>query len=300
MGVWGYGSCSLPCPRSHPPIPPSSHAPILYTLFVLGAEIIIVGNEVLLGLVQDTNSNYLCRVIRESGGSVRHIAVVADEFAAVGDELKLSLGRSADLLITCGGLGPTEDDLTLAAIAKACDLPLVSDPTAADFIQRRYSDLAALGYVESAEMTEARLKMARFPEGARMIDNPVGTAPAMLLSVRETEILSLPGVPAELKGIIEGPLAEFFTGMFGGGAYIERELSAECGDESAMAAVLRRVAGDHPGVYIKSHAGRFGAQSKFRITLSATAANTREGEALIERARADLIRDFAHAGINSG
>ena len=278
---------------------PPSQPPILYTSFVLSAEIMIVGNEVLLGLVQDTNSNYLCRVIRESGGSVRHIAVVADEPDAIGDELKLSLGRRADLLITCGGLGPTEDDLTLAAIAKACDLQLVSNQTAADFIQRRYSGLAALGYVESAEMTEPRLKMARFPEGARMIDNPVGTAPAMLLSVRDTQILSLPGVPAEMKGIIEGPLAGFFTGMFGGGAYAERELSAECGDESALAAVLRRVAGDHPDVYVKSHAGRFGAKTKFRITLSATAANAREAEALIERARADLIRDLAQAGINS-
>ena len=297
--MWGYGSCSLPCPRSHPPIPPSSHAPILYTLFVLSAEILIVGNEILLGLVQDTNSNYLCRVIRESGGRVRHIAVVADDIAAVGDELNLSLGRGADLLITCGGLGPTEDDLTLAAIAKACDLGLVSDPAAADFIQRKYSELASRGYVESAEMTEARLKMARFPEGALMVDNPVGTAPAMLLSVRNSQILSLPGVPAEMKGIIEGPLSGFFTGLFGGGAYIEHELAAECGDESALASVLRKVAGDHPGVYIKSHAGRFGAKTKFRITLSASAANTREGEALIERARADLIRDLADAGINS-
>ena len=266
---------------------------------MLRAEIIIIGNEILLGLVQDTNSNYLCRVMRESGGSVRHIAVVADEIAVIGDELKLALGRGTDLLVTCGGLGPTDDDLTLAAIAKACDLELTSDPAAADFIQRRYRELASRSYVESEEMTEARLKMAKFPAGARMIDNPVGTAPAMLLTVRNSQILSLPGVPAEMKGIVEGPLSGFFTGLFGSGAYIEREMSADCGDESALAFLLRKVASAHPGVYIKSHAGSFGADMKFRITLSASASNTREAEAMIERARLDLMGELAEAGINS-
>ena len=132
-----------------------------------------------------------------------------------------------------------------------------------------------------------------------MIDNPVGTAPAMILTFRESQILSLPGVPAEMKGIVEGPLQGFFAGLFGGGAYIERELSAECGDESALASVLRTVAGAHPGVYIKSHAGRFGADLKFRITLSVSAPDEREAEDLIERARADLIRHLADAGIPS-
>ncbi|HEV8484548.1 MAG TPA: molybdopterin-binding protein [Blastocatellia bacterium] len=284
------------------PTPPFSHSPILpllYNPFVLSAEIIIVGNEVLLGLVQDTNSNYLCRVIRGAGGCVRHIAVVTDEAGAIAAEMMLSLERRADLIVTCGGLGPTEDDLTLAAIAKACNLQLVSDQAAADFIRRKYGELAARGYVASGEMNEARAKMARFPEGAEMVDNPVGTAPAMLLTVRDSQILSLPGVPAEMKGIVEGPLQGFFTGLFGGGAYIERELLADCGDESVLASLLRTVAGAHPGVYIKSHAGRFGADLKFRITLSASATDARDAEALIDRARADLIRHLADAGIHS-
>ncbi len=297
MGGWEYGQTALP--PSHTPTLPHSLPPILYNPFVLSAEIIIVGNEVLLGLVQDTNSNYLCRVIRGAGGCVRHIAVVADEAGAVAAEMKLSLGRRADLIVTCGGLGPTDDDLTLAAIAKACGLQLVSDPAAADFVQRRYSELAARGYVASAEMTGARSKMAMFPEGAKMIDNPVGTAPAMLLTVRDSQILSLPGVPAEMKGIVEGPLQGFFIGLFGGGAYVERELLVECGDESALASLLGTVASAHPGVYIKSHAGRFGTDLTFRITLSASAANARDAEDLIERAHADLIRHLADAGIHS-
>src|SRR6185503_8722142 len=104
-------SPTLPFPHS-----PTLPLPFLYNRFVLSAEIIVVGNEVLLGLVQDTNSNYLCRVIRGSGGCVRHVAVVGDEAGVIATELNLSLTRKANLIVTCGGLGPTEDDLTLAAI----------------------------------------------------------------------------------------------------------------------------------------------------------------------------------------
>jgi molybdopterin-biosynthesis enzyme MoeA-like protein len=230
---------------------------------------------------------------------VRHVSVVGDEAGVIATELNLSLTRKANLIVTCGGLGPTEDDLTLEAIAKACDLPLLTDQQAANFVRRRYGELAAQGYVESAEMTEARSKMALFPEGARMIENPVGTAPAMLLTVRDSQILSLPGVPAEMKGIVEGPLVGFFAGLFGGGAYVERELLVACGDESALASVLRAVADAHPGVYVKSHAGRFGADSKFRVTLSASAANARDAEDSIESAGADLIRRLAAEGIDA-
>ena len=277
--------------------PLHTHATSGIIRFVLSAEIIIVGNEVLMGLVQDTNSNYLCRAIRGAGGSVRHIAVVADENDAVAAEISFSLARNADLIITCGGLGPTDDDLTLAAIANACGLPLVSDAAAVDFILRRYSELTAQGFVASDEMTDARLKMARFPEGGQMIHNPVGTAPAVMLTVGESRILSLPGVPAEMKGMIEGPLQGFLPGLFGGGAYIEEELSVRCGDESALAPLLRAVANAHPGVYVKSHAGLFGAALKFRVTLSATSASAREARDLIERAREDLLRELADAGL---
>src|SRR5215471_8568164 len=86
---------------------------------VVNVEITVVGNEVLLGMVQDTNSNYLCRVVRGMGGRVRRVAVVRDDGEAIADEIRASLARRADLVFTCGGLGPTDDDLTLSAIAEA-------------------------------------------------------------------------------------------------------------------------------------------------------------------------------------
>jgi len=260
-------------------------------------EVIIVGNEVLLGLVQDTNSNYLCRVVRTLGGSVNHIAVVADEIDAIADEIKSSLRRRPQLVFTCGGLGPTEDDLTLTGIGKACGLDLSVDAIAREFVARRYAELASAGHVSTAEMNESRLKMAKLPSGATMIENPVGTAPATHVRVNDSRIVSLPGVPAELRGIVEGPLRPVLAEIFGSGRYVEREIFVESGDESMLAPALRRASRLHPRVYIESHAKGFGLEVKFRITFSASGANDREAEGLIELACDDVRRLLQENGI---
>src|SRR6266404_6033319 len=84
----------------------SATSGILYNPRVVTVEIVTIGNEILLGLVQDTNSNYLCRVVRGMAGRVRHIAVVRDEIDAIGASIKASMRRGAELIFTCGGLGP--------------------------------------------------------------------------------------------------------------------------------------------------------------------------------------------------
>ncbi|HXG64602.1 MAG TPA: competence/damage-inducible protein A, partial [Blastocatellia bacterium] len=211
-----------------------------YNQRVKQVEIIVIGNEILLGQVQDTNTNYLCRLVTGLGGSVRRAATVRDEVDSIAAEVRASLARRADVVFTCGGLGPTDDDLTLAAVAEAAGVGLILHPAARDFVERKYRDLAAAGHVASAEMNEARLKMARLPEGAKMIENPVGAAPAVVIEAQSSRIVSLPGVPKELKAIVEGPLQSFLQEVFGQGSFRERELMVECGDESALAPVLRR------------------------------------------------------------
>ncbi len=264
---------------------------------MINVEIVTVGNEILLGLVQDTNSNYLCRVVRGMGGRVRHIAIVRDEIDCIVDEIRASLARRADLVFTCGGLGPTADDLTLAGVAGAAGVALELNREAKDFVEKRYAELSRLGQVTSATMTDARLKMARLPAGARMIENPVGAAPAMAIESAGTRIVALPGVPAELKSIVEGPLQTLLGEMFGRGSYRERELAVECNDESQLAPALRRTAELHPEVYIKSLASRFGPDVVFRILISASAASEHEADLLIDRASEDLIRELRKTGI---
>src|SRR5215468_5999989 len=113
-----------------------------YNNSVVTVEIITIGNEILLGLIQDTNSNYLCRVVRGMGGRVRRIAIVRDEVDHISAELGASLARQPDLIITCGGLGPTDDDLTLAAVALGTGRQLLLDADAREFVERKYRALA--------------------------------------------------------------------------------------------------------------------------------------------------------------
>jgi len=269
----------------------------VYNPLVVTVEIVIVGNEVLLGQVQDTNSSYLCRVVRGRGGLVRHIAVVRDEIDLIAEEMKASLSRRADVVFTCGGLGPTDDDLTLAGVGAATGRNLELNGSARDFVERRYGELAREGFVASSEMNEARLKMARLPAGALAVENPVGAAPAVILEAGATFIVSLPGVPAELKAIVEGPLQELLDRVFGHGGYSEREIIVDCGDESQLGPLLRDVAAAHPEVYIKSRASHFGRDVMFRVVISASAASAEEAGRLIESGATDLTRALQDAGI---
>src|SRR5262249_43318543 len=181
-------------------------------------------NEILLGLIQDTNSNYLCRVVRGMGGRVRRITIVRDEVDHISAEVGASLARGADLIVTCGGLGPTDDDLTLDAVAIGTGRKILLDPDARKFVERKYRALADAGYVASGDMNDARLKMARLPEGSAVIENPVGAAPAIWMKSGAARIVCLPGVPSELKAIVEGPLQPLLGEVFGLGSYRELEI----------------------------------------------------------------------------
>ena len=263
-------------------------------------EILTVGNEILLGRIEDTNSNYLCRVVRGMGGQVRHIAVVSDEVDAIAGELQHSLDRGPKIIFTCGGLGPTEDDVTLAGVAKATERKLEVNADALEFVARRYTELAQQGYVSRPEMNEARVKMATLPDGAGIIENQVGAAPAVVLDVNDTRIVSLPGVPAELKAIVEGPLLSLLAGFFDGGSYHELEMIIGCGDESVLAPALKQVAQLHPDVYLKSRANRFGPDARFRIVISASAKSSNEAHRKVASAASDLTRTLKAAGISAG
>ena len=260
-------------------------------------EILTIGNEILLGLIEDTNSNYLCRAVRGIGSRVGHIAVVRDDIDAISAAIKASIERGAELIFTSGGLGPTDDDLTLAGIARATGRKLEVNADAKAFVERRYRELASRGYVSSERMSDARLKMAQLPEGARPIENPLGAAPAVVLDGNDSRIVSLPGVPAELKAIVEGPLQSLLGEVFGRGGYRERKITVQCGDESELAPALRRVASLHPEVYLKSRASSFGPDVRFRILICASGSDAEQAGQMIESAASDLRRALEEIGV---
>jgi nicotinamide-nucleotide amidase len=221
-------------------------------------EIVAVGNELLIGDVLDTNTYWLCKEITDLGGQMQRAVMVKDELEAIADELRAALGRRVDVVFTSGGLGPTADDMTMAAVAHAASIPLAENARALAFVKGQYEELAEKGFVSDAKLTEERRKMAILPLGALPLTNPVGSAPGVVLRIGETTIICLPGVPADLKGIFTTSLQPMLKELFSESAFIERMVLVDCGDESVLAPIIKSVAESHPSVYVKSRAGGFG------------------------------------------
>jgi len=266
---------------------------------VLGpaVEIVSAGNEVLLGDVLDTNTNWLCRRVTALGGHVRRTMMLRDEVETIAAELRRAVARGPALLFTVGGLGPTTDDLTLLGVATALGRPLELHPEAERMVAERYAEFAARQHVADAGMNEARRKMARLPRGAQPLVNRVGGAPGVLIEQDGVTIVSLPGVPGELRAIVDESLGDVLARIFGSAAFSERVLVVDTQDESAIAHILAEVEQAHPLVYIKSRAQQIGSEKVNRVTAAARGTHAAAVAALLDPVIAELRTRIEAAGI---
>lgn len=264
--------------------------------------ILAIGNELLIGETLDTNTNWLCRYFTNLGLQVIGSLMIADDKNTISKAISTILkegfiGTKVDLLVTTGGLGPTEDDLTLAALAQAVNLPLQLDQTSYEWIKTKYQEYASQNYVTTPEMNVGREKMAILPLGSTPIANSVGVAPAVKLDYNNITIICLPGVPKETKAFVSGPVQQILAELFELGTFLEANLWAECGDESILAPILSDVSKRHPKVYIKSKAKGFGVNLEFHIMLHVRG-NASEIETLLEEAKIDLEDKLKQSKIN--
>lgn len=251
-------------------------------------EIFIIGNEILIGDIQDTNTNWLCKEINDLGGRVSRATVLRDESEIIAAEIRAALDRGAEVIFTSGGLGPTADDLTLAAVGRGVGLEVQLHDEALRMVRERYDELTEKGVLTQGGLNPAREKMAWLPEGAVPLHNPVGTAPGVLLRTGKADIVSLPGVPSELKGIFNTSLQAFLHETFGGGVSVMQTITVQTNDESLMEPVLTRVVNDHPRIYIKSLARTLGETQEIDITLTAVGSDSSLLETLLNAAVKDL------------
>jgi molybdenum cofactor synthesis domain-containing protein len=259
-------------------------------------EVLVAGDEVLNGDVLDSNTHELCVLVTGLGGQVRRTTTVRDDVETIAHEIRAALARRPALLFTVGGLGPTDDDRTLEGVALGAGRALALHAEAERMVATRYAEFHARGDVPFAELNEARRKMARLPAGAEPADNPIGGAPAVVLELDGTTVVSLPGVPGELRAIVRDSLDELFARVFGVAHYEERALIVELQDESAIAHVLRAAAAAHPAVYVKSRAKVIGSTPAIRITLSARGPDPATVGGLLEAAAADVAGGVTVAG----
>ncbi|PKN10835.1 MAG: competence/damage-inducible protein A [Deltaproteobacteria bacterium HGW-Deltaproteobacteria-5] len=156
--------------------------------------ILTIGNELMSGRTADTNSSFIAREISLQGWQVEIMMSVGDDFAAIKTRLH-DLLTFTDAVICTGGLGPTADDITTAAIAQAFDLPLFTDEAVLQGIKDRFAKY-------HFQWIENNAKQAVFPQGSEVIVNPVGTAPGFALPVNGKLVFVIPGVPSETQRML--------------------------------------------------------------------------------------------------
>lgn len=166
-------------------------------------EIITIGTELLLGEITNTNSTYIARTLRDHGIDIYRITTIGDNPARISSAIQEALSR-ADIVITTGGLGPTVDDPTRQAVAMATDRKLIYHPELWQQIEQRFR-------IYGRNPTENNRRQAYIPEGAIPIDNPIGTAPCYILEIKDSFVISLPGVPNEMKFILSESIIPFLS-----------------------------------------------------------------------------------------
>ena len=153
--------------------------------------ILTIGNELMNGRITDLNASFIAREINQQGWQIETIISVGDDFASIKNRLDYLLSLT-DAIICTGGLGPTADDITTAAIAEAFGLPLYTDENVLNFIRDIFTKF-------NLRWVENNAKQAMFPRGAEIIPNSRGTAPGFSLLINEKPIFVIPGVPAEAR-----------------------------------------------------------------------------------------------------
>jgi len=229
--------------------------------------ILVIGDEVLDGIVLDTNSQWIINQLKSLNLRVKERATVRDAISEIARILKRLVTNGCNLVFTMGGLGPTHDDKTLSGVAEAFALPLELNDEALKIVTRQYTDFHKRGVIDTAEITEARRKMAILPRGAKPLDNRVGGAPGVVLEVKGTQVISLPGVPSELMWIFDNQLLDLLKERVEG-AFSEEIVYLPLKDESTLAPIIDEVMKDNPGVYIKSMVKPYG-ESGIRLWISA-------------------------------
>jgi molybdenum cofactor synthesis domain-containing protein len=215
------------------------------------AALAVIGDEILSGRTQDKNVAQVALWLNDHGIRLTEVRIVPDDLRRIGETVN-ELRASYDYVFTTGGIGPTHDDITVDAIAAAFGVPVVIHPQARAILEDFYRD-------RPGGLTDARLRMARVPEGAELIPNPTSGAPG----VKMGNIYILAGVPAIAASMLVG-----LTGKIEGGRPVVSVTVGARAPESDVADLLRETEEAHPGVAIGSYPffkdGRYGANFVIR------------------------------------
>jgi len=241
------------------------------------AELVSVGTELLLGQIADTNAQWMSQRLAAIGVDVLHHQSVGDNLERIADALRSATARS-DVVIVSGGLGPTQDDITREGLSAALGLRLVRHAEIEEMLRER---IARVG----RRMPEMNLRQADVPEGGRYIVPDRGSAPGLVVETEGTRVYAVPGVPAEMREMMEGTILPELAAL-SGSAIVSRVLRCTGIGESAVAELVDDLFRDSANPTVAFLAG--GGEVKVRVT--AKARSREEAEALIEPVAVEVAR----------
>ncbi len=235
------------------------------------AEIIAIGSELLLGQLIDTNSCFIAKRIAENGIELIQTSTVGDDLPRMKEVIREAITRS-QVVITTGGIGPTEDDLTREAIAEVFQRPLTFQPHLMEQIETLFKK-------RGFRMAENNRKQAYIPEGSIPIENPKGTAPGFILEYSNGSIISIPGVPPEMEYLMENAVIPYLRRRFDiKRQVIQYKVLRACGlGESAIGLQIKDLmkGSRNPSV------GTLASIGDIRIRITANAKSPEEASSLI-------------------
>ncbi|MCS7368587.1 MAG: molybdopterin-binding protein [archaeon GBS-70-058] len=206
-------------------------------------EIISIGEELLIGKIVNTNAQWIAKKLTDMGWKVRRITTIGDDVNEIISAIRESLSRGTKVIITTGGLGPTFDDKTIEAISKATNRRLILDENVLKEIEEKLKR-------RGRTLSEPAKKMAYIPEGSKIINNLIGTAPGIILEHEGTTIIALPGVPSEMEDMFEREITKILEFKH---KLQEKELTIYNVPEAELAPTIIELMREIPNIYIKSH-----------------------------------------------
>ena len=235
------------------------------------AEIIMIGTELLLGQIVDTNAAFMGRVLAENGINLFQKTTVGDNTDRIVRAIEGALER-ADVVLISGGLGPTEDDITRECVARVCGQPL-------EYRQELYDGLAEWFVRSGRPITENNRRQAYAPRGAISVKNPKGTAPGLIVEDPRGVIVCMPGVPIELETMLMEGILPYLREKFGLQGVLRYRVLKVCGmGESRVDAAIGDliVSSENPKI------GLLASPEAVQIRISAHAEDQESAEGLIE------------------
>jgi molybdenum cofactor synthesis domain-containing protein len=251
------------------------------------SSIIVVGNEILRGFTVDTNSNWLAGRLFRCGYPVRLITTVGDVDEDIVAAIQAHVARTElSRIFVCGGLGPTPDDRTYVALARALDQPLVYRREVGAQMQNLMFLRNIAAQRGTAGLNAGNRRMAMLPQEAILVRNGAGMAPGLAFDVGpDRYVFALPGVPHELRSVYEDIEGRYLTGSHGDAV---RELHYRLAPESMFHDVMRDLEREYPDVSLGSY-----PQTETReLILRASGPDANRVEAVITAIR-DRVRQFS-------